>query len=58
MKKTVDMRCANCGHPPESHHASRGQCYQCPAEARCPEWVPRDEEAQLVIADQRRYEEG
>lgn len=37
-----DMRCATCGHPPESHDAGRGQCYKCDASSRCVCWVQRD----------------
>lgn len=49
--KAVNMACANCGHPPEAHHAGTGQCYDCPAEARCPAWLPGSSEAEEVNYD-------
>lgn len=41
----ADMRCANCGHHPESHEERHGQCYQCPVERRCVRWMPLSEKA-------------
>jgi hypothetical protein len=58
----VDMRCANCGHSPESHYAGYGQCYTCKSEQRCPAWRPKTQEALLVNQNKNpwktMYEEG
>lgn len=46
--KVVDMTCKNCEHDTESHHAGAGQCYSCPADRRCPEFVPKSDDAAEV----------
>lgn len=48
----IDMRCGNCGHPPEGHHAGKGQCYRCAAEKRCPAWMEKSADALLVSANE------
>ena len=34
-----DVRCAVCGHAPESHFVGSGCCYRCPCDRRCMGYV-------------------
>jgi len=48
-KKTVDLMCSNCGHPPVAHYNGGGYCHRCPPEACCPKWEPKTKEAQDAV---------